>query len=120
MRRIAPVLDFAVIVVFVLVGRREHGLDNAFIEILRSLWPFLVGWFGFALATKLYVAPRWNAWLITWLGGVSAALVLRVVASTGNFALAFTLLTLLLLGAGTGGWRAIAVLVARSRARHAS
>mgnify|MGYP003337681992 CR=1 FL=1 len=61
--RFAPLADAAVVVVFLLIGRRSHGLEQAgstwFLEVL---WPIAVAWIVGALALRLYTAAE-RPWL---------------------------------------------------------
>jgi len=108
-RWLAPVADAVALVVFVLLGRREHGIDDGLGGVLTTLWPFVVGWFAVALATRLYRGPlRWDRWAITWVGGVAVGLVLRIAATDHSFVAAFAIVATLVIGAFTGGWRLVA------------
>jgi len=115
-RRLAPVLDFLSILVFVALGRREHELGYDLASALRTLWPFLVGWFAVALLTKLYLTPSWGRWLITWLGGIVVALGLRATLGGHDFVLSFAIVATFATGAFTGGWRIVVAFVQRRRA----
>ncbi|MFZ4584803.1 MAG: DUF3054 domain-containing protein [Acidimicrobiia bacterium] len=110
-RWVPPAADTAAIVAFVLLGRREHGIDDGLSGVLGTLWPFLAGWFAVALLVGTYrQPPRWNRWAITWIGGVVLALVLRIAFTGHSFVLAFAIVATVVVGAFTGGWRLVARL----------
>jgi hypothetical protein len=100
--------DVAVLVVFVLVGRRSHQEDAGFAGFLRVWWPFAVA-LGVAWAvTGLWRAPlaRGRA-VVAWLLTVGLGMTLRIAVQGRDFKLAFTVVTLLFIGAGMFGWRAV-------------
>jgi Protein of unknown function (DUF3054) len=120
--RYAPVVDAICILVFVLVGRGRHEIDEGVGWFFTVLWPLYVGWFGVALATRLYTRRRgiWLALTVTWLGGIAIAAVLRGAFTDRPYVSIFTVIAIAFLGLTTFGWRAIAALIARSRGRETS
>jgi len=101
--------DLVVLVVFVLVGRRSHHEDAGLAGFLRVWWPFAVALGVAWLVTGLWRAPlAWPRAVVAWLvtGGVGMAL--RIVVEDREFKVAFTIVTLLFVGAGMLGWRAVA------------
>jgi hypothetical protein len=120
--RYAPVVDAVCILVFVLVGRGRHEIDEGVGWFFTVLWPLYVGWFGVALVTRLYTRRRgiWLALTVTWLGGIAIAAVLRGAFTDRPYVSIFTVIAIAFLGLTTFGWRAIAALVARSRGRETS
>lgn len=115
---IAALADLAVVVVFVVVGRRSHHEDAGIAGFLRVAWPFVVGLAVAWLVTGLVRAPlAWaratGAWLLT----VVAGMALRIVVEGRDFSVAFTIVTLVFVGVGMLGWRGLLRLV-RAR-RHA-
>ncbi len=114
---IAAAADLAVVVVFVLIGRRSHHEDAGLAGFLRVWWPFAVG-LGIAWSiTGLRHAPlAWSRVASGWLVTVGAGMVLRVVVEGRDFSVAFTIVTLLFLGAGMFGWRGGLRLVRARRA----
>jgi hypothetical protein len=113
----AAAADVAVLVVFVLVGRRSHHEDSGLAGFARVLWPFVVGLAVAWVATGLWRAPlAWRRASAAWLLTVAVGMAVRVVAEGRDFSVAFTVVTLLFVGAGMVGWRAIA---RRRRARTA-
>jgi hypothetical protein len=109
--------DVVVLVVFVLVGRRSHHEDAGFAGFLRVWWPFAVGLVVAWLVTGLWRAPlAWGRAVAAWLLTVALGMTLRIVVQDREFKVAFTIVTLLFLGAGMLGWRAL-VRWRRSRMR---
>ena len=101
--------DVAVLVVFVLVGRRSHHEDAGFTGFLRVWWPFAVALGVAWIVTGLWRAPLASvravaAWLVT----VALGMALRIAAQNREFKVAFTIVTLVFVGAGMLGWRAVA------------
>ena len=107
--------DLAVLVVFVLVGRRSHHEDAGLAGFFRVLWPFAVALGVAWLATGLWRAPlAWTRAIAVWLVTVGVGMALRIAVQGRDFKIAFTIVTLLFVGAGMLGWRAV---VRRRRAR---
>jgi hypothetical protein len=113
---IAFAADVAVLVIFVLIGRRTHHEDAGVDGFLRVLWPFVVG-----LAVGWLVARAWRApldwrraaplWLIT----VAVGITLRIVVEGRAFKGTFTIVALVFTGLTLLGWRAGVLLVRRRR-----
>ncbi len=100
--------DVAVLVVFVLVGRRSHHEDAGFAGFLRVWWPFAVALGVAWLATGLWRVPlSWGRAVVAWLLTVGLGMVLRIAVEDREFKVAFTIVTLLFVGAGMLGWRAV-------------
>lgn len=107
--------DVAVLVVFVLLGRRTHHEDAGFDGFLRVWWPFAaalaVGW----LVTRSWRAPlAWRRAVPAWLVTVGLGMALRIATQDRELEAAFVVVTLLFVGAGMLGWRG----VVRRRHRH--
>lgn len=113
---LAAVADFALVVVFALIGRASHGETLTIAGIAETAWPFLAG-----LAVGWLVTFAWRAplapvrtgvgvWAITVVGGM----LLRAVSGQG-VALAFVIVAGAVLVAFLVGWRAIAALTRRRR-----
>jgi len=105
---VAALADLAVLVVFVVVGRRNHHEDAGVVGFLRVWWPFAV-----ALVVAWSVAGLWRtplAWgrvVTAWLITVGLGMALRIVVEDREFKIAFTIVTLVFVGAGMLGWRAV-------------
>jgi hypothetical protein len=100
--------DVAVLVVFVLVGRRSHHEDAGIDGFFRVWWPFVVALGVAWLVTGLWRAPlAWGRAVAAWLVTVALGMVLRITLQDREFKVAFTIVTLLFVGAGMLGWRAV-------------
>ena len=114
----AVVLDAALVIVFVLIGRASHGEDLAPSGVLGTAWPFLaagvVGWI---------VARAWRApsrvvptGLLVWGVTIVVGMVLRALTGEG-VVVPFVITTAIILGILLLGWRGIAAVASRRRAR---
>jgi len=109
--------DVAVLVVFVLVGRRSHHEDAGFAGFLRVWWPFAVALGAAWLVTALWRAPlAWGRATLAWLVTVVLGMTLRIAVEGRDFKVAFTIVTLVFVGAGMLGWRGV-VRWRRARAK---
>ena len=114
---IAVVADLAVVVVFVVIGRRSHHEDAGFVGFLRVFWPFAVGLGVAWVATGLVRAPlAWGRAAAAWLVTVAVGMTLRIVVEGRELSIAFTIVTLVFTGVFMLGWRAVARLVRTRRA----
>jgi hypothetical protein len=105
---LALVGDVAVLVVFVLVGRRSHHEDAGLAGFLRVWWPFAAALGVAWLLTGLWRAPLgWRRSILAWLVTVALGMALRIVVQGRDFKVAFTIVALLFVGAGMLGWRAV-------------
>ena len=117
----AAVLDVAAVLVFVVIGRANHGHGEAVAGVASTAWPFLgglaVGW----LAARAWRRPAglWPSGVAAWLGTVAVGMALRVLAGQGT-ALSFIVVALVFLGLFLLGWRLVARYVPASRASRAS
>jgi len=111
----AAAADTACLVVFVALGRTSHDLHGGAGWFVAVLWPFAVGWFGAALATRLYTARshRWWRASATVLLGVTLALVLRATVTSRATPVVFGIVALAFLALTTLGWRLVAAAVTR-------
>lgn len=113
---LAGAADFAVVVIFVLVGRRTHQQSGALGATLGALWPFVAALaLGWAL-TRAWHAPAqlWRGlaiWAVTLTGGMLG----RAFIMNQGTATAFVLVAAGFTAAGLIGWRLIATLVTRRR-----
>jgi hypothetical protein len=113
---IAAAADVAVLVVFVLIGRRTHHEDSGLGGFFRVWWPFAAGLAVAWIATRLHRRPldfgrAAAAWLIT----VAVGMVLRIVVEGRDFKIAFTVVTLVFVGLGMLGWRGVVRMVRARR-----
>jgi Protein of unknown function (DUF3054) len=121
-RALAAGIDLVCLAVFVALGRASHDISSGIGWYFTVLWPFLVGWFGIALALRLYRSPldRWLILACTWVGGCAIALVLRAAVTGRSTPIAFIIVAYIFIGATTFGWRLLAHAVARVRTRRSS
>ena len=110
----AAVLDVVMILVFVLIGRRNHEEALALGGIAQTAWPFLVGAAAGWLAARAWRRPfsLWPAGIVIWAATVGGGMLLRVASGQG-VQLAFVIVAALTLGAMLLGWRLVALIVAR-------
>ncbi|TAJ48761.1 MAG: DUF3054 domain-containing protein [Herbiconiux sp.] len=115
---LATVIDAALIVLFVAIGRRSHDEDSALVGFLTTAWPFLagaaIGW----LAARAWRRPLavWPTGVVVWAVSVVLGMLLRAVSGQGVQP-SFVIVTALVLAAFLVGWRALSLLVARTRSR---
>jgi hypothetical protein len=105
-----------VLVAFVLIGRRSHHEDAGLGGFLRVWWPFAAGLAVAYIVTGLYRAPLvWGRVVAAWLVTVAVGLALRIAVEGRSFKVAFTIVTLVFVGAGMLGWRAVCRAVRSTR-----
>ena len=107
--RLAAASDGAAIVVFAVVGLVSHGASVG--AFAHDALPLLLGWFAVALAVQLYVRPSVGRFLVTWIVGITAGVLVRALilgrhlngkqAAFLATSLVFTLLFVLALRAAT-------------------
>lgn len=111
---LALVLDAALVLVFVAIGREEHDDTGATRDILSVALPF---WFGLVagwIAAKVWRAP-WaiRTGLLIWPATVIVGMCARRWVFGDGTAVAFVIVATLFLGACLVGWRALAHLATR-------
>jgi FtsH-binding integral membrane protein len=106
------VLDAAVVLLFVAIGRSAHHHGLTIAGMARTSWPFLASAAAGWLLARGWRRPdaRLGVGVVVWLSCVALGMVLRVVAGQGTAA-AFIGVALVFLGIGLLGWRALAYLV---------
>jgi Protein of unknown function (DUF3054) len=121
-RALAAGIDLVCLALFVALGRASHDISSGIGWYVTVIWPFLVGWFGVALALRLYRSPldRWVILSCTWVGGCAIALVLRATVTGRSTPIAFVIVAYIFIGATTFGWRLLAHGLARVRTRRSS
>lgn len=112
----ALALDAVLVIVFAVVGRLSHDEAADLAGVAMTAWPFLaglaLGW-GAARAWRHPLAP-WPTGVVVWAVTLVTGMLLRVVSGQGT-AVAFIVVASLTLALFLIGWRAVAMLVARSR-----
>jgi Protein of unknown function (DUF3054) len=117
----AFLIDLAIVVVFVVIGRRQHDEGSAAAGIVKTALPFLIGLVvAWAVAKPLWPRPTsarmgYGNWIIT----LSVGMLLRRFAFDRGTATAFVIVAMIFLGLTLNGWRAISRLLA-SRKRSAA
>jgi hypothetical protein len=109
-------IDLLVVVVFVLIGRRNHGEDGTVAGFFRVAAPFLIALAGAWVASRKRwaAAAHWHYGIVIWLATVAVGLVLRRVVFHNGTATPFVIVATLFLGLGLVGWRVVSgVLTAR-------
>jgi Protein of unknown function (DUF3054) len=121
-RALAAGIDLVCLALFVALGRASHDISSGIGWYVTVLWPFLVGWFGVALALRLYRSPldRWVILAFTWGAGCAIALGLRAAVTGRSTPIAFVIVAYIFIGATTFGWRLLMHGLARVRTRRSS
>lgn len=114
---VAALIDVAAIVIFVAIGRSNHGHVVNLAGLASTAWPFLAGCGLGWVAARAWRQPRClRTSVVIWLSCVILGMVLRVVAGQGT-AVAFVGVALAFLGMELLGWRLlVAVVLHRRRA----
>ncbi len=119
---LAPTLDLACLVTFILVGAGRHGIDEGAGWFFTVLWPLAVGWYGAALVTRLYTAvdrPWLRLTITVAVGTVVASLLRGGFTDRPTFSI-FTVVLVAWMLLTAYGWRWIGCLVSGRRRRAAS
>jgi Protein of unknown function (DUF3054) len=100
-------IDVVIVVLFVLIGRRNHGEDGTVAGFLRVAAPFLLALAGAwaARRTQWSTAAHWRFGVVMWLATVVVGLLLRRVVFQNGTATPFVIVATLFLGLGLVGWR---------------
>jgi hypothetical protein len=115
---ISAILDLALVLIFVLIGRRSHGESLSASGIVQTFWPFLIGLLLGWLVTLAWREPTRIRWpgIPVWLVTVAAGMAFRA-ASMQGVQLSFVIVTTVVLGVFLLGWRALAIPITRATAR---
>ncbi|KQO84259.1 hypothetical protein ASF17_01660 [Frigoribacterium sp. Leaf263] len=112
----ALVVDLALVLVFVLIGRSSHAEALDPLGVLTTTWPFavglVVGWASVLGVGWPPAGPR--AGLVVWVSTVVVGVLLRVASGQG-IEPSFVVVTAVVLGVLLVGWRLVAGLVGRRR-----
>jgi FtsH-binding integral membrane protein len=106
---IAAVLDVAVIVAFVAIGRRSHHEDGAvFTGVLRVAAPFLIGLAIAWIGARAWKAPSsTTTGMVIWPVTVVVGMLLRRFLFDDGTALPFIIVASAFTGVSLVGWRAL-------------
>jgi hypothetical protein len=120
----AALLDLVLVLLFAAIGRVSHGEDLGPAGMARTAGPFLVGWLvGWvlvALVPSTRTRPRsLLAGVLVWAAVVVVGMVVRHAVGDG-VQTSFVVVTTIVVAVFLLGWRAVAALVARGRARTAT
>ena len=114
--RWAPLADAAVLMVFVGIGRRTHGLETTGVTwFLTVLWPLAVAWVVGSLALSLYTARTREFVRLVGTIVITALLggLLRHFTPGHSMFSAFNVVLSCGLLLGMGGWRVVLRVVRR-------
>jgi len=109
MRRVATlrfILDVVCIVLFVIIGRRNHGESTDAEGTVRTALPFLIALTGAWIGAKAWRAPRsLSTGVVLWIVTVVVGLGMRRFAFGDGIALPFIIVTVLVVGSLLVGTR---------------
>ncbi|HUF97335.1 MAG TPA: DUF3054 domain-containing protein [Ilumatobacter sp.] len=106
---LAIVLDVAVVVIFVAIGRREHEEGAAASDFVTTAAPFLFGLLAGWIASRAWRSPlHFGAGVAIWAATIIVGMFTRKVVFDDGIAFAFIVVATLFLGVGLTGWRALA------------
>jgi len=118
MYRLWALVDGAIVLVFVGIGRSVHAHGDRLLGIASTTWPFavglLVGWLTVTLRKESALSVRGG--LVVTLSTVAVGMILRVLAGQGT-AVAFIIVALVFLGGAMIGWRVVRISACRRRDR---
>ena len=112
----AATIDVVLVVIFVLIGRRNHDEGFTLLGTATTLWPFLAGLAIGWVAMRAWRTPTRVVWagIGVWVATVAGGMALRAASGQGT-ALSFVVVATLFLGVVLIGWRAITLLASRRR-----
>ena len=108
----AVLADLMCVLIFVVIGRRQHGEESAVSGVVTTAAPFLIGLVIASCIGKLRGKPADTvlAGVYTWVTTVLLGLLLRRFVFDRGTAAAFVIVAILFLGATLIGWRALAAV----------
>jgi hypothetical protein len=120
----AALLDLVLVLLFAAIGRVSHGEDLGPAGMARTAGPFLVGWLVGWVLVALVPSTRSRprsllAGVPVWVAVVVVGMVVRHAVGDG-VQTSFVVVTTIVVAVFLLGWRAVAALVARGRARTAT
>jgi hypothetical protein len=106
--------DALVVVLFVIIGREDHGFSSSVSDYVRVSAPFLVGLGISVVALRAWRWPLdWRTGAVLAVGTVAVGMVLRRLVWSDGTAGTFIVVTTAFLIAGMVGWRLVVMGVAR-------
>ena len=69
--------DSVALVLFAVIGLTSHHKGLGIHGLVRDALPILLGWFIVAAIVGTYRRPSWPLFLVTWIAGVSAGVLVR-------------------------------------------
>jgi hypothetical protein len=120
----AALLDLVLVLLFTAIGRVSHGEDLGPSGMTRTAGPFLTGWLVGWVLVLLVPSTRTRprsllAGVLVWVAVVVVGMVVRHAVGEG-VQTSFVVVTTIVVAVFLLGWRAVAALVARGRARSAT
>jgi Protein of unknown function (DUF3054) len=114
----AALIDLLCVVVFVVIGRKQHDEGSAAAGIAKTAAPFLIALVvGWLVARPTWNTPRSSRAAVTiWSTTVAVGMLLRRFAFDRGTAVAFVMVATIFLGVTMFGWRFVARQLA---AKHA-
>lgn len=108
------ILDAALIILFALLGRREHEHGLGLGGILLTALPFLIAYVIMTVVSKPRVTINkiWPTGILVWLGTVAVGMALRILMGK-TAAISFVIVTLVVLAVFLLGRRVVATMIAR-------
>ena len=114
-------IDLAFIVVFIAMGKEQHGVHRGVGWFFNVWWPLATGFILGALITRLYAAR--DRWPLRLVGTVAIAVIiggpLRTLTGRGMYSV-FTLVAFAMLTLLTFGWRLLRIAYHQVRANPSS
>jgi hypothetical protein len=124
---LAAVIDVVLIVAFAVIGRSSHGEPFAPLGLWTTAYPFLAGWAIAYVTSGAWSRPLaiWPTGVVAWILTVFVGMAIRVATGQGvvdgnPLPISFVIVATIVLGVFLVGWRLLARLVLRARARRAT
>jgi hypothetical protein len=110
--------DLVLVLIFVLLGRGSHDEGFSVVGSLDTAWPFVAGLAVGWLTSRAWRFPRGVTYpgVVIWASTAVIGVVLRTISGQG-VAVSFVIVTAMVLAVFLLGWRLIAAVVSRRRAR---
>lgn len=122
-RRLATAigLDVFVVILFVAIGRRNHDESSAFVDVIKTGAPFLIGLAAAWLAVRAWKRPTaLLTGVAIWPATVLVGMIARRTLFDRGTATSFVVVATVFLGVFLVGWRGAARAVDTRRPRQSS